>query len=102
MAEIIETGEVIFGEPIEVTVGDLVPGDFVVTIPAQSGVRGLRVSSGVKAISDPDLFGSSWGMSRGRGRRRLPVASRKITFLCGGTYEIPASFRVTARRRVQG
>ncbi len=93
------TPEATFADPAETTIADLKSGDFVVLVPTQSGVRGVRFNSGVKTVTDVDMWASNWGRSNGRGRSRTPVASRKFTFNMGGseTWDFPASFTVIAR-----
>jgi hypothetical protein len=95
--EIITTGDVRFGAPEQVTVADLQPGDFIVTIAAQSGVRGYRWNSAVAEISDA-RFGA-WRF--GPARRKQPVKSRKIRLMSvDGMWDVPCFLVVTVRRPV--
>lgn len=88
-----------FGDAETITIGDLDLGDFVVEIPAQSGVRGARVDSGVRELRDDY---NTW--RAGPARRRRPVRSRVITFLdrSTGALNVPTAFMVVVRRPVAG
>jgi hypothetical protein len=88
-----------FGPAETITVGLLAAGDFVVAIPAQAGTRGTRANSGVREISAPNW--DRWtSRSRPRGPR-MPVASRRITFLDRAlpALEVPCTYEVIVRRR---
>lgn len=93
--------EVTFGDPETVTIGELMPGDFVIEVPAQGGLRGTTVNSGVKSIVESFDYTTNWR----RGGRRFTVASRRLTFLsspAGWCISWPSSFTVTVRRRIGG
>lgn len=100
MPEIITTGEVAFGEPEPVTVADLRQGDFVVAFASQGGIRGYRVNSGIREISDPAT--GRWSRrSRPRGPA-MPVPSRSIRFLDPEVtaLNLPCDHVVITRRRL--
>jgi len=80
-----------------VTVSDLKPGDFVITIPTQNGVRGIRVNSGIRTVSDD---WDTWTCSSGPRRPRISQLSRELRFNDAklGSVNVPASFAVQARR----
>ena len=87
-----------FGPEQTITVGQLVPGDWVVSFPAQLRIRGMVVGSGVKTI-DP---GYGWyTQSRPRGPK-MPVPSRRVSFLTGSTaLHVPSECKIIVRRQVQ-
>lgn len=95
--------EVIFADPETVTVAQLRPGDFVVEVPTQMQVRGVRVMSGVKEVMEgyehPEY--GVWTESRGYRRHRVTVLSRVLTFQSvKGSLHYPSDFQVIVRRQV--
>lgn len=89
-----------FADPETLTIARLRPGDFVIEIPAQHGARGAKPNSGLATAEDD---WETWTRRIGR-RGRIGVHSRRLTFLARdlGTLNVPASFEVTARRRLEG
>lgn len=85
-----------FGPSETITIADLRVGDFIETIPTQSGVRGTRLGSGVASLET----GYRWSRSNGRGRSRSDVASIEIATLRGQRVDVPATFSVVVRRVV--
>ena len=95
-AEIIEAGEVRFGEPETITVADLRAGDFVVQFMPYLNVRGLRVGSGVQAVEE--RFGT-WKL--GPARRKNPIPSRVVRFISfDSAPDVPSATPVVVRRRI--
>jgi hypothetical protein len=64
-----------FGAPETITVADLAAGDFVIALPAHNNVRGARVNSGVREITE-----AAYGRWRQRGRGGRMLLSRRFTF----------------------
>jgi hypothetical protein len=62
----------VFGPPETVTVAELRAGDFLIAIPAQEGVRGVTVNSGIAELSDD---WNTWRQSTGYRRPKVPVRS---------------------------
>ena len=92
----------VFGDPETVTVEQLKPGDFVIEIPTQENVRGVKANSGVKDLMRPVQW--TWYSSRGRGRgSRMYIPSRIVVFVDQklGKVNVPAHFSVTVRRPQQ-
>jgi hypothetical protein len=89
-----------FGPEQTVTVADLRPGDYVVTLPAYQNLPGVRVGSSVRAIEAAD----GWEQRHGRGARwGLPVAGRKVAFNTtgGAVLNTPSARPVVIRRPVE-
>lgn len=84
-----------FGAPETITVADLAAGDFVISLPPHNGVRGARVNSGVREITDARY--GRWKQS-GRGGRQL--LSRRFTFhdRDQAALDVPADHPVIVRR----
>jgi hypothetical protein len=91
------TAEPQFADPEDVTFTELRHGDFVVSFPAQRGIRGAVINSGIKAIVSD--WHAMYETSRPRGPR-MPIEAKRVWFLSGTTIAIPASFTVTVRRRL--
>lgn len=88
--------EITFSEPHEVRIRDLRPGDFVVEVPTQEGIRGYKISSAVKAISLST--GGEYRQSNGYRRRRTPVETWQVSFVSHKvTILYPARFTCIAR-----
>jgi len=84
-----------FGEPEQTTIRDLTIGDFVVVIPTQERLRGVRVNSAVQTIT-----GRARGWRLGQGASRRVVPSRVLTFVSAGEVDRPSHFTVTVRRPI--
>jgi hypothetical protein len=86
-----------FGDPETITVADLAPGDFVVQVPTQRGMRGFRVNSAVREMRDDH---GSWTASTGYRRPRQSMRSRVIMWLDRTTaaVNLPLAFHVEVRR----
>jgi hypothetical protein len=89
------TPEIKFGDPIQATIGDLAVGDFLVTVPTQGQVRGCRVNSGIKALTEDY---TTWYRKAGRGR--IPMNAHVVEFLGSDlpALIIPDHFTCTVRR----
>jgi hypothetical protein len=86
-----------YAEAATVTIADLKAGDFVVSIPTQMGIRGYRVNSGIREITD-SRFGT-WKM--GPPRRKCPVESRAMRFLSDlPRVDYPSDCTVIVRKRL--
>ena len=85
-----------YADPAEMAVSELRIGDYVTTIPAQSGFRATRVNSAVRAIRDDH---GVYTANTHRGGRRFNVASRQLTFASVTGVNVPADFRVIVRQR---
>jgi hypothetical protein len=81
-----------------VTAADVTVGDFIVRVPSQNGVRGLKVESTVSAATP------EWNTWR---QGRMPVEGRTFAFralanpIATPTFTVPASFKVVVRRTVE-
>ena len=85
-----------FGPPEEITVGQLRVGDFVVEIPTQGGILGVKVNS---AVTSTTVDYDRYKMSTGYRRPRVSVTSRRLTFAAVPTgHYWPDSFTCTVRR----
>jgi hypothetical protein len=87
-----------FGDAETITIADLRTDDFVLELPAQNGVRGAVVNSGIRELREDY---STWKVGRPR-RRGIPVRSRVVAFKDRtlATLNVPATFTVTVRRPV--
>jgi hypothetical protein len=93
--------DIVFGDPETITVADLKPGDFVVTIPAYKGIRGYSFSTAVKTISDAAFGKWEEHHGRGRGHFRQQLQSRVMTFAtqpAGIVFDYPLDAPVIVRR----
>jgi hypothetical protein len=88
----------VYGDPQEISVGELRVGDFVVEIPTQGHVLGHRFMSAVtRAESRWDVY----KMSTGYRRPKVSVTSKFLTFASHPHgYHYPDSFTVTVRRPI--
>lgn len=86
-----------FGPSETIAIADLLVGDFIEKVPTQSGVRGIRLDSGVASLEP----GFRWARSNGRGRARSEVDSIQIETLRGQRVDVPATFSVVVRRRLE-
>ncbi len=83
-------------ETITITVADLNDGDFLVTVPSQNSLRGLKVESGVTALDEDH----TWGVRSGRRRPLIPIPARRFRTLSGAVLSLPSEATVTVRRRL--
>jgi hypothetical protein len=90
-----------FGDVETITIGELAIDDFVVSVPPQRGVRGVRVNSGLR---DKREDYGTWTVSSGYRRPQMPVRSWVLMFkdphMVGLNY--PDDFTVQVRRPVKG
>lgn len=93
-----------YGPETTITVGMLCEGDWIDTVPTQSGVRGVIHQSAVEHVmedtADLDWRGV-WSAGNGRGRRRTVIESVVIRTR-RGLYCLPVDFTVVVRRPVPG
>jgi hypothetical protein len=84
-------------EPTEmvVTVAAVQPGDFLLRIPAQGGLRAVLVTCTVRTAADTD----EWGQRNYRGRL-IPVQGRRLSLVDGRSVSRPADFKAVVRRVV--
>jgi hypothetical protein len=91
-----------FGETQTLTIADLRVGDFLEVVPTQSGVRGLRVDSGILAVQDLDSDALAYERSPWRqigSRRGQRVDARSIRVMRSDcSFSFPASFTCSVRR----
>jgi len=92
--------EMTFGPVETVSVSDLASDDFVVMVPPQRGVRGVKVNSGIRDMREDH---GTWTRSGGYRQRRIPMASRVLMFKDphAAALNLPATFIVEARRLVR-
>jgi len=82
--------------PQTLPLSEIKPGDFVIEIPTQGGIRGVRVNSGLKTVTeDWETWRQSFGSSRRR--RYSNIRGLRIEFLSGGRVSYPADFTATVR-----
>jgi hypothetical protein len=85
-------------EPATISVAELNDGDFLVSFPAQRGIRGYTVNSGVTALDDDH---TTWGIRAAyRSRTVFPVAARRFRTLTGVTLSLPCEHSVVVRRKL--
>lgn len=85
---------------VTTTVGDLQVGDYLVVVPTQQGVRGVRFDTTVLAVTTD---WETWTMRTGPGRRGnpgWPVEARKVK-AHDSTWCWPADFTCTVQRVAQ-
>ena len=87
--------EVTFGSEETIRVADLVEGDWIEVIPSQHRMRGQKINSAVKSLSE----GYGWTAGGGRGRRRTELAST-VVVTRRGDFCVPNDFTVVVRREV--
>lgn len=78
-----------YGPEVDITLEGIRVGDFVVVLPTQDRVRGVRCESRVVSVEhswDTWKLGRSW------------VPSVAVTVAAGGRFSAPASFTVKVRR----
>jgi hypothetical protein len=80
---------------VTVTAGEIRPGDFLVRIPSQSNVRGVRAETTVTAVTPDDTW-----VERGAGRSRFPIAAVRLTLARGADVSVPSAFPAVIRRAV--
>jgi len=83
------------------TLRDLEPGDYIVYIPTQMGMRGFRVDSGLVALDE-----RSWDHYRMAGRGGRSVESARLVTLANKDREygqpiVPLDSAVVARRAIR-
>jgi hypothetical protein len=89
-----------FGPQETITIADLKVGDFVVRVPPQLNMRGLKVNSAVRTIEDRE----GWVLrNRATKRHGTVVAGKAITFQSyrDKTLSWPDTFAVIVRRPVK-
>lgn len=81
---------------VEVTVPltDVIPGDFIVSIPAQGDLRRVLVNA---TVFDTVETWDEWGQRNYRGRLQ-PVQGRRFAMSTGVTVSRPAAFTAVVRR----
>lgn len=86
-----------YGEPQQITLAELRSDDFLVVVPSQQGVRGLRYEC-VVGVTGTTL--DEWGYRTGPRRPLRPVEAVTITPLDPRlpTSSYPAAFTATVRR----
>ena len=86
----------IFGPETTTTIGDLRPRDFVVSFPAQ---HGIRACVGINASVRDTTPSERWQRRRPRARYGIHVPARRVTFNTTSTVlDVPSHCTVVIRR----
>lgn len=88
-----------FTDPQCVKVADLQVGDFVVSYPAQANLPARTINSTIETLDDEY---DAWSHQSARRRPKLPVHSRRATFVTRTVraMSLPASCDVIVRRPI--
>lgn len=88
-----------FGPEETIKITDLKVGDFVLRVPAQANIRGLRVDSLVRTIEPKE----GWVIKTGSNHKGMRVSGKIISFQAkrDQSFSWPDSFDVIVRRPIQ-
>jgi hypothetical protein len=94
--------EITFTDPVTMTIGELEPGDWLITIPQQLNMRAAHVEQGIKTLTD-DYATLETHYGKGRGHFRQATHCKRITFnMSARVLVVPADFTCTARKIIHG